>query len=172
MPLSDYTPLLEWLRGRETYGDVVEIGVLIGDGTKQLLQAFPNRVVWAVDTFDIYADTTKNEYGVGMYQFYKDELGGRNQYEAFESNVGIPANLRVFIGFSEDFIAPENIFLSIIDGGHDPDIAKQDYRNLSHSKFVAFHDYRHDLPELTKAIDEVTEGKERHVLPGWLIVAH
>lgn len=174
LPLSDYTSMIEWIKPRQCTGVIVEIGVLIGNGTKQLAQAFPYKKIWAVDVFDIETDPTANQEGVLMRSFYASELEGRNQYEAYLENISgyLYQNIQTFVGLSQDFKTNEYIFLAIIDGGHSPDAVKKDFENLKESKYIAFHDYNHDIPELTKAIDEITEGMERHALPGWLIVTH
>lgn len=174
MPLSDYTPLIEWLRPRQTVGCIVEIGVLVGNGTRQLAEAWPYKVVWAVDIFDIHHDKTKNQDGVPMSSFYESELNGQYakwQFQAFTHNTQNFLNVRVFCGNSKDFPKPrEFAFLTIIDGEHTGEAVRRDFEKFKDSKFIAFHDYNHDIPELTKAIDEITKGLERHVLPGWLIV--
>lgn len=172
MALSDYSELLAWVTPRVNFGDVVEVGVLIGNGTRQLADAFPMKTIWAVDTFDIGTDPTKNQDGVPMRSFYESELKGRDQLTLFRENVSgwKYLQVRTFIGRSSDFPAPPEIFLSIIDGGHSPADVQADYEKLQHSRFVAFHDYKHDMPELTQAIDAIAEGKKTHVLPGWLII--
>ena len=171
MPLSDYTPLLEWLKPRQTVGCVIEIGALVGNGTRQLAEAYPYKTIWAVDVFDIRHDGTANQDRTPMSSFYESELAGRDQVDLFQENVrGLP-NVRMFMGLSRDFPKPaEFVFLAIIDGEHTPEAARRDFEKVQSAKFIAFHDYRHDLPELTKAIDEITQGLERHVLPGWCVV--
>ena len=155
-------------------GCIVEIGVLVGNGTRQLAQAFPYKKIWAVDVFDIETDKTTNQEGVPMRRFYETELAGQNQFDAYMKNVNgyLYQNVTTFRGLSKDFKPEEYVFLAIIDGGHSPEDVKQDFKNLKGSKYIAFHDYNHDIPELTKAIDEITEGLERHVLPGWLIICN
>lgn len=171
MPLSDYTSLIDFLRPRQTVGCIVEIGALIGNGTRQLAEAWPYKTIWAVDTFDIHTDKTTNQDGVSMTSFYETELAGRYQMQAFIENTrGLP-NIQTFKGNSKDFTKPNDfVFLAVIDGEHTPEAVRRDFEKLRHSKFIAFHDYQHDIPELTKAIDEITHGLERHVLPGWCIV--
>ena len=171
MPLSDYGELLEWIKPLKTPGMIVEIGGLIGNGTRQLAEAFPEKAVWVVDTFDIYTDKTANADGVPMSKFYESELAGRSQRELFDENTKGLANVMVFEGNSRDFRIWEQVFLTIIDGEHTAEAVRQDFENARRSRFIAFHDYNHDIPELTKAIDEITEGMQRHVLPCWLVVA-
>jgi hypothetical protein len=173
MPLSDYTSLIDFLRPRQSYGCVVEIGALIGCGTRQLAEVWPYKIIWAVDIFDIHHDPTKNQEGVSMSSFYESELAGYGQMEKFVMNTRDLYNVKVFRGDSRDFPKPgEYVFLTIIDGEHTPEAVRRDFEKFKDSKFIAFHDYRHDLPEITKAIDEITEGLERHVLPGWCIVTN
>lgn len=160
------------MRQNEYPGDIVEVGVLIGSGTAHLSRSYPERSIWAVDVFDIYHDTTKNQDGVSMWKFYETELSGQNQFDLYLENIKEARNVKTYVGSSETFAPPDNIWITILDGEHTPEAVEQDYKKFWRSRFVAFHDYNHDIPELTIAIDKITKGKERHVLPGWLIIAN
>jgi methyltransferase family protein len=171
--MTDYTSILDYLRPRATEGDIVEVGALVGNGTRILAEAFPHKKVIALDCFDIYKDAAANQDGIKMSQFYETELAGRDQEELFIRNTAGLTNVVVRKGDSTSYHHKGGaVFLTLIDGGHTPEVLKKDYKNaIKHkSAYIAFHDYNHDLPEVTKTLDELTAGMERHVLPGWLIV--
>ncbi len=169
--MNDYSSVLTFMRPRSVEGDIVEIGAFVGKGTRQLCEAFPNKTVYAVDIFDIHADETANMSGTPMSKFYEDELAGRDQAEVFLENTKGLENLVVVRGDSTKVKFPKSpLFLTIIDGGHSPEVLKKDFKKAAKSAFVAFHDYRHDLPEVTAAIDEITEGMERYEIGNTFLV--
>lgn len=175
MSLSTYQPLLDYLK-RQPYwgGDILEIGALVGEGTRQLAQAYPDKTVWALDIFDIEADTTVTQDGQALVELYRGELGGKTQEQAFADNTSGLDNVRVIKGDSRcaDF-PPTRLFLVIIDGGHSPAVVANDWGRaaMRAPRFIAFHDYKHDLPEVTEIIDVLTEGLERVELgSAWLVV--
>lgn len=169
--MNDYSSVLAFMRPRSVEGDIVEIGAFVGKGTRQLCEAFPNKTVYAVDIFDIYADETENMGGIAMSKFYEGELQGRDQFEVFTENTRGLENLVVVRGDSTKVKFPKSpLFLTIIDGGHSPEVLKKDFKKAAKSAFVAFHDYKHDLPEVTAAIDEITEGLERYEIGNTFLV--
>ncbi len=168
--MNDYSVLLSFILPRKVEGDIVEIGAFVGLGTRQLCEAFPKKTVHAVDIFDIYADPTANMGGIAMSKFYEGELQGRDQLEVFQANTKGLENLVLFKGDSAKFKYPKEVFLTIIDGGHSPAQLKKDFKKAKESAFVAFHDYKHDLPEVTAAIDELTGEMERYEIGNTFLV--
>lgn len=168
--MNDYSTLLAFMRPRTAPGDIVEIGAFVGLGTRQLCEAFPNKTIHAVDIFDIHFDTTVNTSNVPMSKFYEDELAGRSQRDVFAENTAGLTNLVVKQCNSIKFKPTGEVFLTIIDGGHSPAVLKKDFKNAKKSKYIAFHDYKHDLPEVTQTIDELTEGLERYEIGNTFLV--
>ncbi len=176
MSLSTYAPLIEYLKHTPDWaGDILEIGALVGHGTRQLAEAWPDRLVWALDVFDTDYDKTLTQDGLVLAELYRRELPpGVAQRAAFDHNTADLPNVRVIVGDSRDAtFPPGRLWLVIIDGGHSPGVVLSDWFRAAGRgpRYVAFHDYRHDLPEVTRVIDAVTEGLERVELSSaWLVV--
>lgn len=169
--MNDYSSLLTFMRTRCEAGDIVEIGAFVGKGTRQLCEAFPNKRVYAVDVFNIDFDPTVNMSGIPMSKFYTGELQGHDQLEVFLENTRGLENLILFQGESAKFKYVTPVWLTILDGGHSPEIVKKDYRKaVKKSKYIAFHDYKHDIPSLTLTIDELTDGLERYEIGNTFLV--
>ncbi len=168
--MNDYSTLLAFMHPRTDEGDVIEIGVLAGKGTRQLAEAFPGKTIVAVDIFDIYADSTPNTAGTPMSQFYEDELQGRDQIAVFNENTKGLENILVHKGDSIKYKPKRKVWLTIIDGGHSASVLKKDIKNSLKSRYIAFHDYKHDIPEVTRTIDELTEGWARYEIGSTFLV--
>ena len=169
--MNDYTVLLDFMRGRIEDGDIVEIGAFKGVGTRQLAEAFPDKIIHSVDVFDIHFDKAKNMGGIPMSKFYEDELGGRDQLVVFQENTRGLENVVRHETDSTKFEPEDEVWLTIIDGGHSTAVLKKDIKNAMMSRYIAFHDYKHDLPDVTKTIDKMTEGWTRYEIGStWLVV--
>lgn len=168
--MNDYSTLLAFMRPRAEDGDIIEIGAFKGLGTRQLCEAFPDKTVVAVDVFDIYFDKSANVSGTPMSRFYEDELDGHDQAELFMQNTKGLENLIVHRGDSTKYRPKRNVWLTIIDGGHSAAVLKKDIKNSMKSRYIAFHDYKHDIPEVTQTIDELTEGWARYEIGSTFLV--
>lgn len=168
--MNDYTVLLAFMRPRVEPGDIVEIGAFAGNGTRQLCEAFPSKTIHAVDIFDIYFDPTANAAGIPMSKFYEGELQGRDQIEVFKENTKAVENVVVHKRDSTKYKPKNPIWLTIIDGGHSAAVLKKDIKNALKSRYIAFHDYRHDIPEVTATIDELTADWTRYEIGSTYLV--
>lgn len=155
-----YRHVLAYLRGKERPGDVLEIGVLVGEGTRELAEAYPERTVYALDIFDIEADKTVTADGGRVAELYRTALAGRDQWSAFaESTAGL-RNVTAIAGDSRDEEWPEgDLFLVVIDGGHSREVVEHDLRQAirRRARYIAVHDYNHDLPEVTKVVNRLAK---------------
>jgi hypothetical protein len=169
--LVGYEVLLDWIERNRIHtldGDIVEIGSFLGGGTIKLASFFQRfgKNVYAVDIFDPSFDPTKNVEGSAMSTLYSKILRGRSQEEVFREITKECSNIVVIKGDSKKVMLPcEHICFSFIDGCHDPSYVRSDFylvwdKTVS-GGVVAFHDYGGDLPQTTKAIDELIE-KERN----------
>jgi SAM-dependent methyltransferase len=146
-------------------GDFLEIGAFIGGGTAKLARAARQwgKLVFAVDTFEPSIDLTVNQAGCAMAELYDWILSGRNQEELFHETTKGLDNIRVLKIDSRDLaFAPEQKFsFAFLDGNHDPAVVWSDFEilwpALVSGGILGFHDYGGDLPQTTKAIDEILE---------------
>jgi hypothetical protein len=165
-------------------GDLVEIGAFRGGGTYKLAKFLQKqgsqKKVYTIDCFDIQFDKTQNCYGMSMAQLYMKTLKGKSQRQVFDQvTAGIP-NIVVIAGDSRTVELPaEAVCFGFIDGNHSDEYVVSDFYlvwgKLSPGGVVAFHDYGHDLPNVTAMIDllcarhsseiaEVRVDAERHVI--------
>ena len=165
--------LLAWLKTKrigELDGDVVEIGSFLGGGTAKLARFFGryNKKVFAIDVFDPSFDHTTNEAGNSMSSLYAQFLRGRNQEDVFRENTRRYHNIVVLKGDSKQATLPcQEICFSFIDGCHDPDYVKNDFLlvwdKTVRGGVVGFHDYGGNLPQTTRAIDELIEANREGI---------
>jgi hypothetical protein len=150
--LTDHSPLIAWMKEHEADGAIVEFGALVGEGAVQFVRAFPRRTVYTIDNFDIYSDPTDNLAGL-----YEGHLRGRGQREVFDEIAGGFPDIVLLEGDSKKVTIPAGeIFFALIDGNHTPEYVRSDFKKVAkRARYVAFHDYRHDLPEVTATIDEL-----------------
>lgn len=155
----------EWGIDR-TPGDFIEIGSFIGGGTVKLASAALGcgKKVFAVDIFEPGCDSTINETGFSMSDIYSMILGGRNQEDIFKETTEGYNNIEVLKVNSKDlkFSRDQKFSFAFLDGNHDPEVVKSDFSliwpHVSSRGAVGFHDYGGDLPETSKAIDEIVNN--------------
>ncbi len=148
-------------------GDFVEIGAFLGGGSRKLA-AFgrslsPGRKLFVADVFDPDFDWTETSGGRAMAEVYKDfmkDFGSLKQLEIFQKVTHGQDNIHLLIGDSLNLSVPtEKIAFAFIDGNHDPVYVKNDFNKVwplvSSGGVVAFHDYGGNLPQTTRAIDEL-----------------
>lgn len=158
--MSTYRHVLAFLRGKEKPGNILEIGVLMGEGTRQLAEAYPERTVYALDIFDIEADQAVNSSGTPMVQFYREALAGRDQWRTFAEHTAGLRNVTAIVGDSREADWPEgDLFLIVIDGGHAKEVVEHDLRQAiwCQAAYIAVHDYNHDLPEVAKVVNRLAK---------------
>lgn len=155
-----YRHVLDFLRGKGQPGNILEIGVLIGDGTRELAEAYPERTVYALDIFDIEADKAATAEGTPVAKFYREALAGRDQWRTFAERTAGLRNVTAIVGDSRDEEWPEgDLFLVVIDGGHAKEVVEHDLRQAirRQAAYIAVHDYNHDLPEVTKVVNRLAK---------------
>lgn len=157
-------------------GDVVEIGVFTGEGTKSLSDVTgkfaPNKKIYAIDNFDYKCDNSKNTNNITSAEILDkqihDKYGNRNQEEIFYDNIKDCSNIIVIKGDSKKIELPTScICFAFIDGNHNPDYVENDFLMIwhrLHSKgIIAMHDYGSDLPQVTSKIDELIDRHETEI---------
>lgn len=159
--------LMEFLNLGKIPGNIIEIGCFLGGGTAKLAQYATayNKVVYAVDIFDLSQDQSSNDSGSTMSHIYGDHLRdnfpGMSQYQVFSRSVEAFSNIKVLRIDSKALNLPmyERISFAFIDGNHNPDYIHNDFNkvweHVTEGGIVAFHDYGGDLPLATEAIDDL-----------------
>ena len=115
-----------------------------------------------------------------MAELYSQHLNGRSQKEVFCQVTRGLRNIEVIEGDSKNVkLCPDVICFAFIDGNHAPDYVQNDFylvwRKLAPGGIAAFHDYGHDLPQVTTVLDELcarhrdeiskrSVNEEKHVL--------
>ncbi|MBI4805580.1 MAG: class I SAM-dependent methyltransferase [Desulfovibrio sp.] len=158
-----------WRKVHHIPGDFVEIGALFGEGT-QLLSHYlskecRNKLLHVIDVFDLDFDQTATDQGFVMKELYKEwlaERGAPSQWLLYLHNTRGLLNVRTLRGDSKAVILPASkIAFAFIDGNHQADYVQSDFNmiwnRLSPGGVVAFHDYKGDLPDVTRTIDELAE---------------
>jgi hypothetical protein len=156
-----------WRKVHLVPGDFVEIGALFGEGTqllsRYLSQECRDKLLHVIDVFDLDFDQTMTEHGFVMKELYKEwlsERGAPSQWLLYLHNTRGLLNVRTLRGDSKAVILPASeIAFAFIDGNHQADYVQSDFdmiwNRLSPGGVVAFHDYKGDLPHVTKTIDEL-----------------
>jgi SAM-dependent methyltransferase len=185
--LVGYEALIEFFRDRNLMavpGDLVEIGAFRGGGTYKLAKLLQKqgsrKKVYTIDCFDIQLDRTRNVEGLSMAEIYHATLEGKSQRKIFDQvTAGIPNIVVIEADSKEAELPAEAVCFGFIDGNHSDEYVRNDFylvwRKLSPGGVVAFHDYGHDLPNVTATIDllrarhvgEITEAhvdRERHII--------
>jgi hypothetical protein len=165
--LVGYEALIEFFvsKGLATVpGDIIEIGAFRGGGTYKLAKFLQGqgsqKKVYTIDCFDIQFDQTQNSEGRAMAQLYRETLGDGSQRKVFDRvTAGVP-NIVVIAGDSKAVELPaETVCFGFIDGNHSDEYVLSDFylvwRKLSLGGVIAFHDYAHDLPNVTSMIDQL-----------------
>ena len=181
-----YEILLDYIREKALQkldGDLIEIGAYVGGGTVKLARFAGkyDKKVYAVDIFKPGADRTETPAGVKMSDIYEAFLEGRGQFEVYRETTRGFDNI---VTIKEDsksvrFPKEQGFMFGFIDGNHHPDYVKNDFdivwSNLVPNGVLGFHDYNFELPEVTKAIDnlmvehadeisETNEIKDKHII--------
>jgi hypothetical protein len=147
-------------------GDFVEIGAFLGGGTRKLgdFARSCGKKVWVVDIFDPSFDVTANADGTRMADLYLSSLKHRSQEKVFRAVTRPVADvLEVVQQDSRTVRFPEGLRFAFgfIDGNHDPEFVKSDFRlvwsRLTPGGLLGFHDYGGDLPGVTQAIDQLVD---------------
>ncbi len=149
-------------------GDIVEIGAFLGGGTYKLAKYLERKKspkkVYVIDIFDVYSDQTVCTKGIRMADMYEKILNkigkGISQLEVFQKITKKCKNMILLIGDSKNIEIPTNsICFAFIDGNHEPSYVRNDFylvwQKLSPEGIVAFDDYAHDLPGVTRTINEL-----------------
>lgn len=176
--MTGYEPMLDVIvrEGLDRVdGDVLEIGVMLGGGTRKLCGLFSNRApdkrVIAVDIFDPNFDHSPNiavdaqgrpngRPGQEMATVYSEHMaraGAIDQRATFNRITAGCSNLVVVAGDSTKVDIPtDRLCFAFIDGNHDRAYVRADFdtawSRLSPSGVVALHDYGYDLPEITEEV--------------------
>ena len=176
--MTGYEPMLDVIvreRLDRVEGDVLEIGVMLGGGTRKLCGVFsklaPHKRIIAVDIFDPNFDHSPNIAvdsdghpnggpGQEMAMVYSEHMaraGAVNQRETFDRVTAGCSNLVVVSGDSTKVDIPtDRLCFAFIDGNHDRAYVRADFNTawsrLSPSGVVALHDYGYDLPEITEEV--------------------
>jgi hypothetical protein len=169
-----YETLVDFINKNELYllsGDFMEIGAFVGGGTQKLAQlaSVHSKKVIVVDIFNPEADATATPSGIKMSDIYLSFLEGRSQYQEFCNNTKNYDNIVTFIQDSKQVtLDPSQKFaFGFIDGNHNPEYVKNDFllvwNRLVAGGAVALHDYRTELPEVTRTIDTLLDEKKTEI---------
>jgi predicted O-methyltransferase YrrM len=152
-------------------GDIVEIGAFVGGGTVKLAQLARKygKKVFVIDIFDPMADKTATPDGTTMSDIYLAFLEGRSQYQVYYENT---RNCDNVVTINEDsrkvkFPSNQQFVFGFIDGNHQPDYVRNDFLlvwdRLVSGGVVALHDYKSELPEVTRTIAKLLDEKKREI---------
>lgn len=169
-----YEVLLNYIREHRLYllhGDIIEIGAFVGGGTAKLADfaLSYNKKVFVIDIFDPLIDRSSTCSGVKMSDIYLAFLEGKSQYHIYCENTGKYGNI---VTIREDsrkvkLSLEQQFMFGFIDGNHQPEYVRNDFSlvwELLVSKgVVALHDYKTELPEVTRAIDELLDEKQNEI---------
>jgi len=152
-------------------GDIVEIGAFVGGGTVKLAKVARvyGKKVFVIDIFDPTSDRTATPDGTTMSDIYLAFLEGRSQYQVYCENTRSCDNI---VTISEDsrkvkFPSNQKFMFGFIDGNHQPDYVRNDFllvwSHLVSGAVVALHDYKSELPDVTRTIDSLLKEKKREI---------
>ncbi|MEM3448455.1 MAG: class I SAM-dependent methyltransferase [Nitrososphaerota archaeon] len=146
-------------------GDIVEIGAFIGGGTRKLASYTCqfNKKIYVIDIFDPSADLTINKSGDSMADIYTRNLQkiGMTMFDAYWYNIGRHHNVVTIHKDSKKykFSSDQKFCFAFIDGNHSPEYVINDFyivwKHLVPGGIIAFHDYGHDLPQVTETINRL-----------------
>lgn len=131
-------------------GDVLEIGVFLGVGTRQLAKRFPTKTIYAVDTFQL--DFNSDKY-LHLRNF------GPSQWDVFQKHVKGLWNVRAQPCDSKfAYFHPKTRFcLAFIDGDHSPEYVLADFKTawnrLIPGGVIVFDDLMH--PDCAGTINQL-----------------
>ena len=177
--LTSYDNILEAILERRVHelgGDVVEIGVFLGGGVRQLAQLWqrlaPDRKVVAVDVFEPELDATATSAGIVMSGIYGRILQGHGQRAVYDAVTGDLPNVETVAGDSATVELPTDaIAFAHVDGSHDPVYVRSDFERLWERTLpggiIAFDDYGHDLPEVTATVDDLRAEHDAEIGDFW-----
>jgi hypothetical protein len=152
-------------------GDFIEIGAFVGGGTVKLAK-YANthgKKVLVVDVFNPMADQTATPDGTKMSDIYLAFLEGKPQYQAYCENIRVCENVVTMKKDSKKVRLPsgQRFVFGFIDGNHQPDYVSSDFllvwRHLVSGGVVGLHDYRSELPEVTRTIDQLLNEKKKEI---------
>ncbi len=172
--LAPYNTLIDYIKKNRIYlldGDVVEIGALVGGGTKKLAGFFApyKKQIITIDLFDMDADNSFTYRGESLSRFYRSLLGRRNLRDEFNRNTRGLKNVTVYAQDSlhVELKSSTKLCFSFIDGNHTPKYVNSDFNLVWQftvpGGIVAFDDYNGDLPETTLAIESVIKSHEEEI---------
>ena len=179
--LVGYESLIKIIEERKLLaipGDFVEVGAFCGGGTYKLsrflLRERSEKRLFAIDCFDIHADHSECTAGERMGDMYSRMLEGKSQEEVFRQVTQGLTNLVVMATDSKKASLPTNaVAFGFVDGNHSPDYVESDFylvwEKLSPGGVVAFHDYGHDLPEVTAKLDELCAKHRSEILESFVL---
>lgn len=181
-----YETLLDYIRKYQLYllpGDIIEIGAFVGGGTVKLADFTLkyHKKVYVIDIFDPLTDQSATSSGVQMSDIYLAFLEGKSQYKHYCENTVNYENIVTIRKDSKIVELPsdQQFMFGFIDGNHHPEYVRNDFylvwEHLVSKGVVALHDYKTELPEVTRAIDELmiekqseiantTEISEKHII--------
>ena len=149
-------------------GDFIEIGAFVGGGTvklAKLARAYSKKVV-VIDIFDPMADRTATPDGTTMSDIYLAFLEGKSQYLEYCENTKNCDNIVTIKEDSKEVKLPANqkFMFGFIDGNHQPDYVHNDFlliwKYLVSGGVVGLHDYKSELPDVTRTIDRLLHEKK------------
>jgi hypothetical protein len=152
-------------------GDFIEIGAFVGGGTVKLakLARAYGKKVFVIDVFDPMADQTATPHGTTMSDIYLAFLEGKSQYKMYCENTSSCDNIVTIKEDSKKVKLPANqkFMFGFIDGNHQPDYVSNDFllvwKYLVSGGMVGLHDYRSELPEVTRTIDRLLHHKKKEI---------
>lgn len=150
-----YDALIEFMKSNVECicGDVLEIGSFCGHFTRKLSDAFKGSIVFSVDVFD-------PSYDEIMGDLYVRWLNGVSQFEEYRLNIKNLTNVVTLVCDSALLrdVRLTSLKIAYIDGGHSYSTVSKDFGIawglLKHGGLVVFDDYDHDLPNVTRAIND------------------
>jgi hypothetical protein len=152
-------------------GDFIEIGAFVGGGAVKLakLAQMHSKKVFVIDVFDPMADQTATPHGTTMSDIYLAFLEGKSQYKMYCENTSSCDNIVTIKEDSKKVKLPANqkFMFGFIDGNHQPDYVRNDFllvwKHLISGGVVGLHDYRSELPEVTRTIVQLLHEKKSDI---------
>ena len=169
-----YETLIDSLIENRLYeldGDLIEVGAFVGGGTVKLAKFADkySKKVFVIDVFDPVADHTATTDGTKMSDIYLAFLEGSSQFHAYSENTGSFKNITTIRKDSREVTFPQKqkFMFGFIDGNHRPEYVRSDFqlvwKHLVPNGVVGLHDYKSELPEVTRTIDELLNEKQGEI---------